>query len=46
MVLSLGKTVLEFLLLDFCGHSVGFFKSTNILFDAISGIIGFMLPLM
>lgn len=46
MTLSLGKIVLEFLLLDFCGCCVGVFKSTNILFDAVSSTIGFMFPLM
>lgn len=45
-MLSLGKIVLEFLLTNFCGCYVGFFKSTIILFDAISSTIGFMFPLM
>lgn len=44
-MLSLGKIVLEFLLLDFCVCFVVFFKSTNILFDAVSSTVGFMFPL-
>lgn len=45
-MLSLGKIVLEFLLLDFCGFYVGFFKSINIVFDAVSSTLGFMFQWM
>lgn len=46
VVLSLGKIVLRFLLLDFCRFYVGFFKSTNIVFDAVSSTLGFMFQWM
>lgn len=46
MVLNLGEILLEFLLLDFRVYYVEFFKSTSILFDALSSTIDFMFLLM
>lgn len=44
-MLNLGKILLEFLL-GFCVYYVEFFKSTSILFDALSSTIDFMFLLM